>query len=226
LSFSIGKNLKIKLLAACNSGDTAGGKDRVVGYSSFALHEGVEVSMDEAGRTLLALARESIESSLHGRSPSTAAPAPWLSQSGATFVTLTKNGALRGCIGSLQAAQPLRADVAQNALGAAFRDPRFPPVTAQEWPQVRVEVSLLSSPKPIRFADEADLLAQIVPGEDGLILQCEGRRATFLPQVWESLRDPQVFLGELVKKAGLPAGTRLGRCTVFRYRAAKWKEEA
>ena len=149
-------------------------------------------------------------------------------QNAATFVTLTKSGArgpeLRGCIGSLQAAQPLAADVAQNALAAAFRDPRFPPLTREEWPQVRVEVSLLSAPKPMRFADEADLLAQIRQGDDGVILECDGRRATFLPQVWESIPDKRQFLAELARKAGLPGDVRLGRCRVSRYKVTKWKE--
>src|SRR6185436_6796016 len=108
---------------------------------------------------------------------------------GATFITLTRDGRLRGCIGSLEAARPLGEDVAQNALAAAFRDPRFAPITAAEWPRCSVEVSLLSQPKPIRFADEADLLGQVKPGEDGLILQCDGRRSTFLPQVWEAIPD-------------------------------------
>jgi AmmeMemoRadiSam system protein A len=150
---------------------------------------------------------------------------PWLDQAGATFVTLTKSGALRGCIGSLQAARPVGIDVAENALGAAFRDPRFPAMTAQEWPQCSVEVSLLGAAKPIRFADEADLLSQIRAGEDGLILEHGGKRATFLPQVWESIPDKHAFLGELARKAGLPADTRLARCKVQRYRVAKWKEK-
>ncbi len=94
--------------------------------------------------------------------------------------------------------------MAQNALGAAFRDPRFPAMTAAEWPQCRVEVSLLSTPKPLRFADEADLLAQIEAGEDGLILEAEGKRGTFLPQVWEDLPEKRAFLAHLLKKAGLP----------------------
>ncbi len=148
----------------------------------------------------------------------------WLAQAGASFVTLTKSGELRGCIGSLEAARALGEDVAQNALGAAFRDPRFPAVSAAEWPQCRVEVSLLSAPKPIRFADEADLLAQIQAGEDGLILEADGRRATFLPQVWESIADKRAFLGELLRKAGLPEATRLTRCRISRYRVFKWKE--
>lgn len=218
------KKLSVKLLGACNSGDTAGGKDRVVGYSSFALYEGAGgVAKQDAGSTLLGIARGAIEGGLASKS----APRPehaWLRQSSATFVTLTRGGRLRGCIGTLEAARPLGDDVAENALGAAFRDPRFPPVSVAEWSECSVEVSLLSTPKPIRFADEADLLAQIAPGEDGLILQCDGRRATFLPQVWETLPDTRQFLAELLRKAGLPADTRLARSKVWRYRAEKWKE--
>ena len=217
------KNLSLKLLSACNSGDTAGGKGRVVGYSAFGLYEGGEVSLEEAGRTLLSLARGSIEDSLFNKITSSNL-SPWLTQTGATFVTLTKEGNLRGCIGSLQAARALADDVAQNALGAAFRDPRFPAMTAAEWPQCRVEVSLLSAPKPVRFADEADLLEQIEAGADGLILEADGRRGTFLPQVWEELADKRVFLSHLLRKAGLPADTRLTRCKISRYRVAKWKE--
>jgi AmmeMemoRadiSam system protein B/AmmeMemoRadiSam system protein A len=223
LFFSRQKNLSLKLLAACNSGDTAGGKDRVVGYSAFGLYEGGEVSLDEAGRTLLSLARGSIETNLLGKPEPTTA-ASWLSQSGATFVTLTKEDNLRGCIGSLEAARALAEDVVQNALGAAFRDPRFPAMTAAEWSQCRVEVSLLSTPKPVRFADEANLLEQIEAGEDGLIVEADGRRATFLPQVWEDIGDKRVFLSHLLRKAGLPADTRLTRCKISRYRVAKWKE--
>ncbi len=223
LFFSKQKNLSLKLLAACNSGDTAGGKDRVVGYSAFGLYEGGEVLLDEAGRTLLSLARDSIEESLFNKITSRNL-SPWLTQTGATFVTLTKEGNLRGCIGSLQAARALAEDVAQNALGAAFRDPRFPAMTAAEWPQCRVEVSLLSTPKPVRFADEADLLEQIEAGEDGLIIEADGRRGTFLPQVWEDLADKRTFLSHLLRKAGLPADTRVTRCKVSRYRVAKWKE--
>jgi AmmeMemoRadiSam system protein A len=135
-----------------------------------------------------------------------------------------KDGSLRGCIGSLEPARALGEDVAQNALGAAFRDPRFPAMSAAEWPQCRVEVSLLSTPKPLRFADEADLLAQVRAGEDGLILEADGKRGTFLPQVWEGIADKGVFMKELIRKAGLPADTRLTRCKLSRYRVVKWKE--
>jgi MEMO1 family protein len=217
------KNLSLKLLSACNSGDTAGGKGQVVGYSSFGLYEGGEVSLDDAGLTLLTIARGSIEKNLLGKSDVTAT-ASWLAQTGATFVTLTKDGNLRGCIGSLAPARALGEDVAENALGAAFRDPRFPAMTAAEWPQCKVEVSLLSTPKPLCFADEADLIAQIEAGEDGLIIEADGKRGTFLPQVWQDLPEKRTFLAHLLKKAGLPADARLTRCKVSRYRVAKWKE--
>jgi AmmeMemoRadiSam system protein B/AmmeMemoRadiSam system protein A len=217
------KGLFIKLLAACNSGDTAGGKGQVVGYSAFAFYERAEISPDEAGKTLLSIARDAIEAELF-KTPVHEKTDSWLAQSGATFVTLTRDGALRGCIGSLEALRSLAVDVADNARGAAFRDPRFRALTAAEWPQCRVEVSLLSTPKPLRFADGADLLDQIRVGEDGLILEADDKRGTFLPQVWEGIADKGVFLNELVRKAGLPPDTRLTRCKVSRYRVVKWKE--
>lgn len=222
LAFAREKTIPVRLLAACNSGDTAGGKEQVVGYSSFALYEGGGVSLEDAAGTLLAVARASIEQALFDKRATPTTDAPWLQQAGASFVTLMKDGELRGCIGSLEAMRSLGADVAQNALGAAFRDPRFPPMTPAEWPQCTVEVSLLSAPKPLRFADEADLLAQLRPGEDGLILEADGRRATFLPQVWESLPGKRAFLDQLLRKAGLPADTRLARCKISRYRARKF----
>jgi AmmeMemoRadiSam system protein B/AmmeMemoRadiSam system protein A len=223
LAVATKRGVPVKLLAACNSGDTAGGRGKVVGYSAFAAHEGGEVSLRDAGEALLSIARGAIEKELLEKTESTF-DRPWLKQAGATFVTLTRNGQLRGCIGSLSPQRPLVTDIAENALGAAFRDPRFPALTREEWPQCRVEVSLLSTPKPLRFADEADLLGQIVPGEDGLILEADGKRGTFLPQVWEGMPDKSVFLRELLKKAGLPQDTRLGRCKVSRYRVAKFHE--
>jgi MEMO1 family protein len=220
LAFARSRALPVRLLAACNSGDTAGGRDRVVGYSSFALYD-CAVSLTQAGEVLLSLARGHIESALFAR-PAQAFQAPWLRQCGATFVTLKKSGELRGCIGSLQALRPLAEDIAQNALAAAFRDPRFPPLAAAEWAQCSLEVSLLSTPKPLRFADEEDLLGQLAPGEDGVTVELDGRRATFLPQVWESIPDRRAFMAELLRKAGLAADTRLARCKVWRYRVARF----
>jgi AmmeMemoRadiSam system protein B/AmmeMemoRadiSam system protein A len=207
--------LDVQLLAACNSGDTAGPEDRVVGYASFALYE------SNAGAALIALARGAIEEVLLGRAfPRVAAP--WLRRPGASFVTLLKKGELRGCIGTLEAAKPLADDVMENALGAAFRDPRFPALEAPEWLDCRVDVSVLSTPQRVVFADEAELVAQISPGLDGLILQAQGRRATFLPQVWDAVPDTRTFLRELSRKAGLEPGTPLARCEIFRYRVVKF----
>src|SRR2546425_8335197 len=224
LSVARKRNLSIKLLAACNSGDTAGGKGQVVGYSSFALYEGGEVQHEDAGSTLIAIASGSISNGL-GLGPKPEVDgAAWLDQAGATFVTLLRAGALRGCIGSLEAARPIGADVADNALGAAFRDPRFPALTRDEWAVCSVEGSLLSAAKPMQFADEDHRRALVLAADDGLILEADGRRATFLPQVWESIADTRQFLDDLMRKAGIPAGTRLGRCKVARYRVIKWKE--
>lgn len=217
--------LSLRLLAACNSGDTAGGRGRVVGYSAFALEEGGAPGREEAGRVLLAIARGAIEEAL-GVAPRRRDedPAPWLRRPGATFVTLTHDGRLRGCVGSLAAERSLHEDVAQNALAAAFRDHRFPKLSRAEWPGCAVEVSLLSAAKPIAFADEAHLLSLIRAGEDGIILEHRGRRATFLPQVWESIHEPRQFLAELARKAGIAEGTRLAHCRLWRYRVLKWKE--
>lgn len=217
------RGLSMRLLGACNSGDTAGGKDKVVGYSAFALYEGERASLEETGDTLLDIARGSIGHALglHAERPRVNR-APWLARPGATFVTLRREGRLRGCIGSLDARRALGEDVAANAVAAALRDPRFAPLAAPEWPGCGLEVSVLSPAKPLRFADEAEMLSQLRPGEDGVILEYQGRRATFLPQVWETFADKRAFLAELMGKAGIPADTRLARCSLWRYRVLKW----
>lgn len=219
------KGLAISQLAACNSGDTAGDRGRVVGYSSFALYEpGGSMSRDQQGRTLLGIARGAIGSQLgQAAAPRLDHPA-WLAQPGASFVTLTLEGALRGCIGSLQAHRPLGVDVAANAENAAFRDPRFAPLSLQEWPRVAAEVSVLSAPEKAEFGDDIDLLGRLRPGVDGVILEYAGRRGTFLPQVWESLPDRRRFMQELKRKAGLPADTPLVECNIWRYQVVKWRE--
>lgn len=120
----------------------------------------------------------------------------------ATFVTLQKAGQLRGCIGMLEACRPLVADVAENAFAAAFEDPRFPPLAPLELDGLDIHVSILSPPEPMSVQDEADLLRQLRPGIDGLIIEDGPRRATFLPSVWEELPDPAAFLQHLKRKAG------------------------
>jgi AmmeMemoRadiSam system protein A len=138
---------------------------------------------------------------------------------------LTRNGQLRGCIGTLIATRALAEDVACNAHAAAFKDPRFPPLTHAEFLDIRVEVSLLSTPEPITVADEADALRQIVPHSTGVVFECHGRRATFLPQVWQQLPRPQQFLAALKQKAGFPADFWSPGVCLSRYTVQKWVEQ-
>lgn len=217
------RGLAPRLLDCRNSGDTAGGKDRVVGYASFALGGDEAGYGAEHGRMLLRIARAGIEAALG--MPSAQVPdAPWLHEHRASFVTLQEDGRLRGCIGSLEAQRPLAADVAANARAAALQDPRFDPLTPAEFARTDLEVSLLSAPKRIRFSGHDGLIAQLRPGADGIILECDGARATFLPQVWEGLPDPERFLAHLRQKAGIPQSTSTDRCRVMRYAVLKWRE--
>jgi len=142
-----------------------------------------------------------------------------LRQPRATFVTLRIGEALRGCMGSLAANVPLVCDVARNAYAAAFRDPRFPPVSAAELDSLEIHISVLSPPEPLPFASEADLLSKIRPGVDGLILYEDGHRGTLLPAVWDHIRDPGEFLAHLKLKAGLPADYWSETIRIERYTA-------
>ena len=201
----------------------------------------------DAGLVLLPLARGAINARLAPAGPagpsSPAAPAEpaspaapagptaeWLEAPGASFVTLTSGrepgGALRGCIGSLVARRPLREDVEANAVAAALHDPRFAPLTARELDDVVVEVSVLSAPAVLPAADEAELLAHLRPGVDGVVLSASGHRATFLPQVWEQLPDPADFLARLRRKAGLPADYWGRDVVVETYTVSAWQEAA
>ena len=135
----------------------------------------------------------------------------------ATFVTLKRDGELRGCIGVLEAYRPLAVDVAENAYAAAFRDPRFPRLTRDELGMLSVSISILSPPTELHFVSEEDLLAQIRPGVDGLILQEGQQRGTFLPSVWDSLPDRVAFLSQLKVKAGLPPTHWSEAIRVWRY---------
>ena len=128
-----------------------------------------------------------------------------LQENGASFITLEIDQQLRGCIGTLEAYQPLVQDVVQNAYAAAFRDPRFMPLTKEEYPNLTKHISVLSKPSPMSFTSEKDLLKQIRPEIDGLIISDQGYRGTFLPSVWETLPQPELFLQHLKLKAGLPS---------------------
>lgn len=177
----------------------------------------------DQGNTLLAIARAEISTAL-GRARSAATDAPWLKEHGATFVTLTQHGELRGCIGSLEAHRPLLQDVKANALAAAFQDPRFMPLTLRELEQTRVEISLLSTSEALTFTGEQDALAQLRPHVDGIVFEYRHFRSTFLPQVWEQLPDPQTFMAHLKRKAGLTADFWAGNVRLSRYTVSKWKE--
>jgi AmmeMemoRadiSam system protein A len=161
----------------------------------------------EERKLLLQTARDSIQYYLNNHAllsiDLTAYP-EHLQQARACFVTLHLNGQLRGCIGSLQAQQPLIMDVVHNAYSAGFKDPRFAPLNNSEYPSITLEISVLSRPSPMVFSSEADLLSQLKPGIDGLILSDLGYRGTFLPSVWAQLPSPEQFLRHLKNKAGLP----------------------
>ena len=194
-----------------NSGDTAGTRDRVVGYGAWELTEKADTG-DNWSRaekqTLLQLAREAIRSPLEGEKNyniNLDRFSDRLKLQRATFVTLNINGRLRGCIGSLQAHRPLIVDVAHNAQAAAFNDPRFQRLTHDEYQQVDIHISVLTEPKPLTVRSRDDLLKKLRPGVDGLIILEAGKQATYLPSVWEQLSDPELFVRELRKKAGLSA---------------------
>ncbi len=156
---------------------------------------------------LLSLARESIQHGLdYGRSMpvSMESFSPALQEPGAAFVTLEKQGQLRGCIGSVEAYRSLVEDVAEHAWNAAFRDPRFSPLSPTEFQQLHIEISVLSQPEAMTFDSEEDLKLQLVPGRDGLIISDGNHRSLFLPAVWDKLPDVDSFLSHLKQKAGLP----------------------
>ncbi len=176
----------------------------------------------EDRETLLRVAANSIRHGLetgHALNVKVKEYSPALQQTGASFVTLTILRQLRGCIGMLTATRPLVEDVANNAFAAAFEDPRFPSLTAPEFEQLEYHISILNPAEAMQCSSEADLLQQLRPGVDGVILEDRGRKATFLPSVWESLPEPSDFLQHLKRKAGLPAdhwsdGMRIQRYTV------------
>ncbi|MDR1441654.1 MAG: AmmeMemoRadiSam system protein A [Bifidobacteriaceae bacterium] len=169
------------------------------------------------GKEMIALAREAIQGAFAGLEPGYVECPAFFARRAATFVTLTQGGALRGCIGSLEAHLTLGEDIQRNAIDAAFKDPRFPPLTAQELDRIDIEISVLSRPRPVGFASRDELLGRLRPGVDGLILEANGHRGTFLPQVWEQLPTPQEFVSHLVRKAGLPAGYWDDSVRIWRY---------
>ncbi|MEO5372932.1 MAG: AmmeMemoRadiSam system protein B [Alphaproteobacteria bacterium] len=245
------RGMAVQTVDVRNSGDTAGSRDRVVGYGAWAFLEtsacvagacvaGDARAAEEAGTTagdegddgaallgrhggtLLRLSALSIRHGLATGQPVTVTPQgvpPDLAAHGAAFVTLTRNGQLRGCIGSPQAWRPLVDDVVDNAFKAAFKDPRFRPLLREEVPGLELSVSVLTAPRPMAFTDQEDLLSRMRPGVDGLIFEDRGHRGLFLPQVWESLPDPVEFLSHLKRKAGLAPDHWSPTVTVRRFTA-------
>jgi AmmeMemoRadiSam system protein A len=179
--------------------------------------------LTDPGPTLLSIARAAIAQALGGES-ATEEDAPWLAEPGACFVTLSQAGRLRGCIGSIQARRALVLDLKENAIAAALHDPRFAPMVAGDLGHTQIEVSLLSPMQALTFASEAEALAQLRPGVDGLVFEFERHRSTFLPQVWEQLPDAREFLAQLKHKAGLPQQFWADGVRLYRYTVRHWKE--
>jgi hypothetical protein len=213
-----------RLLGLRNSGDATGERGHVVGYAAIAFDAGPQL-----GQTLVQIARDTIAQALglHAEHTGTLPDLPELKESGATFVTLhDADGGLRGCIGRLEACRPLGEDVRANAHAAAFADPRFAPLRAQEWPGIQVEVSQLDAPEPLTVHSEAEALATLRPGIDGVIFEWHGHRATFLPQVWEQLPDTARFMAALKRKAGLAEDFWADDVHLSRYRVCSFTDSA
>ncbi len=180
---------------------------------------------DQPGSVLLLIARAAISTAL-AEPKHAAEDAPWLQEPGACFVTLTQQGRLRGCIGSLQAYRPLLADVKTNAVAAALHDTRFAPLMLAELAHTRIEVSLLSPMEAMHFDSESHALAQLRPGIDGVVFQFRNYRSTFLPQVWEQLPTSADFMTHLKHKAGVAPEFWADGVQLQRYTVRKWQEGA
>lgn len=182
----------------------------------------------ERGKNLLAIARAAIAREFGRREFDDKITcdknATWLQEPGACFVTLMQHDQLRGCIGSLEPHRVLLDDVEANACAAAFFDPRFQPLSAAEFNEIEIEISLLSPMQPMQFVDEADVLAQLRPGVDGIVFEYGRHRSTFLPQVWEQLPTPREFIEHLKVKARLPANFWANDVKLQRYSVTKFKE--
>ncbi len=228
------------LLHYSNSGDTAGTRDKVVGYAAIAFYgdkpmkdqnTSAKEYTEEQGQLLVRLARKTIADRLgkSGEEPESldaALKSDVFQKNRGTFVTLKKHGQLRGCIGSLSANEPVAESVRHNAINAAFHDPRFQPLSENELDQVEVEVSILSEPKPLAYEDADDLIAKLRVNIDGVILRKGYHSATFLPQVWEQLPKPEDFLSHLCRKAGLPGDAwRTSKLEISTYQVEYFEEK-
>lgn len=183
----------------------------------------------EEKRILLQLAREAIREAVYRHRLLPMDPEcvpPRLRELGAAFVTLTEDGELRGCIGTLEAYQPLFEDVREHAAAAALEDFRFPPVRPEEVEGLEIEISRLTEPQALIYEDGSDLLQKLRPCVDGVVLRDGIRRATFLPQVWEKLSEPEEFLDQLCMKMGAPRNTwRVRKLDVYTYQVEEFREQ-
>lgn len=177
---------------------------------------------------LLELARQALEEGVRGQplSPLNLQElSPRLREDGAAFVTLTIGGELRGCIGALEAYQPLAEDVREHAIAAALQDWRFPPVQPEELAEIEIEISRLTPSQPLEYDRPEELLTRLRPGVDGVVLRDGMRRATFLPQVWEKIPDPRLFLSQLCMKMGAsPDLWRRKKLEVLTYQVEEFHE--
>lgn len=226
------------LLHYSNSGDTAGDRLNVVGYAAIAFYGGssMKIRMDspqslnmQQGQTLVKLARQTIAERLgksSNRVDSDSMTDEAFQDHRGTFVTLTINKQLRGCIGNLDSADCILDGIKRNAVNAAFNDPRFPPLKKDELDRVDIEVSILTEPNPLEYRDHKELLSKLRVHTDGVILRKGSASATFLPQVWEQLPQPEKFLSHLCLKAGLPSDEwKKGHLDILTYQVQYFEEE-
>ena len=231
--------LKPEILALINSGDVSDDKNRVVGYGAWSYSEdgikpskidreteGLKGFVQEFGTQLLGASRKSLEMAVNDDlyRPSRDDYDEHLFDKGAVFVTLHKNGELRGCIGSLYPRQAVVADVAANTFAAAMEDTRFAPLSAEELPNIKISISLLTGYEKIYYKDEEDLLNKIIAGVDGIVIRDGDRQGLFLPSVWEQLPDKKEFLNNLKLKAGMSPSFWSNDISVYRFRTVEVKE--
>lgn len=195
--------------------------DDISNRNPTAMH----AALEHQGKVLLSIARATITEALGRQAEPADENLPWLHDKGASFVTLTIHHQLRGCIGTLEAVRPLLQDIKANAYAAAFRDPRFPPLTVAELDAIHIEISLLSAPQRLSFKNEADALAQLRPRIDGVVFKYGHYRSTLLPQVWEQLPDPAAFMAQLKRKAGLNRDFWHDDVEIDRYTVTKFEEK-
>jgi len=212
LEIAAERDLRASGLHLATSADAGAGTSSVVGYGAFALEYAASARLSDVDRhVLLSVCMASLAAAAEsrGKPPCLTVDerlSPALASTRASFVTLTQDGKLRGCVGSFSPTRPLIEDAAANAALAGFSDPRFPALAEDELAGLRIEVSILSCPRPVLATTETELIAALEPDRDGVILAAQGRRSLFLPGVWGQLPDPEDFVRRLLAKAGLDAG--------------------